>query len=141
MVLQALSNANLQINIKKSVWFSSSVVFLGRRIDGMTKTTKEESVEKIKHMTKPYDVHSLRVFLGLAGHFRAFVQDYAARTRSLTALLRKDVRFHWTTQCEAAYQDILAAITSNPILTLPDFKLPFELRTDASHFGTGAVPA
>lgn len=138
-VLQSLKRANLQVNIKKSLFFQPNVVFLGRVFDGQTKTTKQESVQKIRNLRKPCDVHSLRVFLGLAGHFRAFIKDYAKRTKCLTELLQKGTSFTWTTECDAAYNDVVEMISSNPVLSIPDFRLPFELCTDASQYGTGAV--
>lgn len=88
-VLEALSNSHLKINKKKSEFFQRKVVFLGRVLDGFTKTTKEQSVQRIKEMQKPCDVHSLRVFLGLAGHFRAFIKDFAGISRCLTRLTKK----------------------------------------------------
>lgn len=138
-VLSALSSAKLKVNFKKSEFFQTQVVFLGRVFNGSTKSTKEESVARISQLVKPYDVHSLRVFLGLAGHFRAFIKDYALKTKCLTRLTQKDVIFDWTEECERAYRDMVQAISSDPILSLPDFTLPFELNTDASHYGTGAV--
>lgn len=138
-VLSALSSAELKVNFKKSVFFQTKVVFLGRVFDGSTKSTKDESVARISQLVKPYDVHSLRVFLGLSGHFRAFIQDYALKTKCLTRLMQKDVSFDWTEECENAYRDMVHEISSDPILSLPDFSLPFELNTDASHYGTGAV--
>lgn len=80
MVLGALSRAQLKINVRKSEFFSQRVVFLGRVFDGKTKSTKEESVQRIKSLIKPFDLHSLRVFLGLAGHFQTFIKDYATKT-------------------------------------------------------------
>lgn len=138
-VLQALSTAHLKINAKKSEFFQSKVVFLGRVFDGSTKTTKQESIDRISKLVRPYNVHSLRVFLGLAGHFRSFIKDYSKITKCLTELTKKEVPFEWSNQCENAYQDLIKRISSDPVLTLPDFQLPFELNTDASHFGTGAV--
>lgn len=92
-VLRALSLAQLKVNFKKSAFFQEKVVFLGRVFDGHTKSTKQESVERISKLVKPYYVHSLRVFLGLAGHFRAFIKDYALRPRCLTRLTQKDTPF------------------------------------------------
>lgn len=138
-VLTALSQHGMKINFKKSVFFKDKVVFLGRVLDGRSKTTKQESVDRIANLDKPHDVHSLRVFLGLAGHFRAFIQNYAALTKCLTQLTRKDTPFTWTQACESAYQELLRRISSDPVLSLPDFSLDFELKTDASHYGTGAI--
>lgn len=139
LVLEALSNASLKLNFKKSAFFQRQVTFLGRVFDGFTKSTKAESIAKISELTKPYDVHSLRVFLGLAGHFRPFIRNYAQRTRCLTMLTQKSTPFVWTAQCEDAYHFLLESISTDPVLTIPDFSLPFELHTDASYYGTGAV--
>lgn len=138
-VLNALSLAHLKVNFKKSAFFQQKVVFLGRVFDGNTKSTKQESVEKISQLKKPYDVHSLRVFLGLAGHFRSFIKDFAVKTRCLTRLTQKEVPFEWSDECERVYRDLVHRISSDPVLRIPDFTLPFELNTDASHYGTGAV--
>lgn len=138
-VLQALSDADLKINEKKSEFFKSKVVFLGRVFDGTTKSTKQESVQRIAKLTKPHDIHSLRVFLGLAGHFRSFIKDFSKMTKCLTELTKKQVPFVWTEDCERVYQELVRRISSDPILTLPDYSLPFEMNTDASNYGTGAV--
>lgn len=117
-ILEALSKSQLKINKKKSEFFQRKVVFLGRVLDGFTKTTKEQSVQRIKEMRKPYDVHSLRVFLGLAGHFRAFIKDFAAISRCLTRLTQKEVPFVWSDECDRAYEE--RAISSDPIPISPD---------------------
>lgn len=135
----ALSNADLKINEKQGDFFQPKVVFLGRVFDGATKSTKQESVHRISTLTKPHDLHSLRVFLGLAGHFRAFITDFAKMTKCLTELTKKDVTFICSDECEEVYQELVRRISSDPVLTLPDFSLPFEMNTDASHYGTGAV--
>lgn len=139
LVLNALSTACLKVNFKKSAFFQEKVVFLGRVFDGYTKSTKQESVDRISQLVKPYDVHSLRVFLGLAGHFRSFIKDYAIKTRCLTRLTQKGVPYQWDNDCENAYSDLVKLISSDPILCIPDFSLPFVLNTDASFYATGAV--
>lgn len=138
-VLMALRDAKLKVNFKKSEFFKHKITFLGRILDGFTKSTKEESVERVRRMKKPDNVHAIRVFLGLAGHFRSYIKDFAARAKPLNNLLRKDTDFIWTEECEKAYKDLVLAISSDPILTLPDFTVPFELTTDASNYGAGAV--
>lgn len=92
-VLDASGKAKMKINFKKSEFFRDKVTFLGRVIEGDTKTTKQESVERIKSLEKPHDRHSLRVFLGLTEHFRAFIPRYANITTCLTRLTDKDTPF------------------------------------------------
>lgn len=61
-VLTALSAAKLKVNFKKSEFFEPKITFLGRVLDGLTKSTKEESVERVRNMKRPENIHALRVF-------------------------------------------------------------------------------
>lgn len=124
-VLEALSKSKLKISRKKSEFFQKNVTFLGRVFDGKTRTTKEESAQRIKKLVMPYDLHSLHVFLGLASHFRAFIKDYVAKTWCLPNLTQEDVPFGWSNECEKAYQYLVEAISSDSVLVLPDFNVPF----------------
>ncbi|XP_072143700.1 uncharacterized protein [Dermacentor andersoni] len=45
----------------------------------------------------------------------------------------------WVSKCDSVYQGLVNIISSDPILTLPDFKLTFELKTEASYYSTGTV--
>jgi hypothetical protein len=56
----------------------------------------------------------------------------------LTALLRKD-GFSWTEETGAAFAALKTAITTTPILALPDFGKPFIVECDASTYRFGAV--
>lgn len=113
---------------------------MGRIFDGQTETRKHESVQRISQLVNPYDVHSRRVFFffGLARHFRAFIKTYATKRKCLTVLMQKGVPFKWSEEREEACQELETTISSDPVLTLPDFELPFELTTDASNYGTCA---
>ena len=138
-VLQSLEEASLKINVKKSELMSTSVVFLGRKFDGTTKSTKDESVERVRSMLPPENIKQLRTFLGLCGHFRMFIRDYAKIVKPLTELTGHDVPFNWGKVHQAVFEELKILITSNPIVSLPDFKRQFILTTDASDVGTGAV--
>ena len=138
-VLQKLEENGFTLNPKKCIFHVSSVTFLGRIMDGRTRTTREESITKVMNMDRPHDLHTLRVFLGLTGHFRSYIPDYASIVRPLDNLKKKDVIWSWTEECENAFVSLKKIITSNPILSFPDWSLKFELCTDASHLGTGAI--
>ena len=59
----------------------------------------------------------------------------------MNALLKKDSPFHWTSDCERAYQQLKDSLISSPVLTYPRFNSgdPFVLETDASILGLGAI--
>lgn len=138
-VLDWLDRHGLRISVDKCEFAVSAVVFLGRKIDGYTKTTKQESIDRLKGMRKPFDQHTVRCFTGLTGHFRTYIDRYGDLVRPLDELKRKDVPFVWTDRCEESYQRLVELITSNPVLCVPSRRLDFELSADASYYGTGAV--
>ena len=51
----------------------------------------------------------------------------------------KDTPFNWGPSQQSAFDTLLHAFTSTPVLALPDHDKPFRLITDASDFATGAI--
>ena len=83
----------------------------------------------------------MRSFLGLAGYYRRYVKGFAAIATPLHALTRKDALFHWSEDCQAAFDQRKARLTTSPITAFPDFSQAFRLYTDASTAGLGAILA
>ena len=46
---------------------------------------------------------------------------------------------NWTPECQLAFDQLKDSCTSTPILAYADYKKPFQLQTDASDLGLGAV--
>ena len=45
----------------------------------------------------------------------------------------------WTDACQEAFEKFKAAVSSEPVLRLPNFKLPFEVHADAFDKAIGGV--
>ena len=82
----------------------------------------------------PKSLKEVRDFLGLMGYYKLFVKDYGLKAAPLTALLKKDM-FKLQPETQLTLK---LAMSSTPILALPNFVLPFIIETDASGIGVGA---
>ena len=69
---------------------------------------------------------------------RKLIQDFGVIAAPLTRLLHKDA-FAWTTDATTAFAAVKRALTTAPVLVLPDFTRPFIVECDASGSGFGAV--
>ncbi|KAL0345854.1 UNVERIFIED_CONTAM: Transposon Ty3-I Gag-Pol polyprotein [Sesamum radiatum] len=57
----------------------------------------------------------------------------------LTDLLKKYQKWEWTIACDDAFRLLKQAISSQPVLKLPQFDRPFEVQVDASDRALGGV--
>ena len=96
-------------------------------------------VEAVEKWPVPKSVTEIRSFLGLAGYYRRFVEGFARLAAPLTALTRKDRRYEWTDRCEQSFREIKRRLISAPVLTIPEEGEKFDIYSDASKTGLGAV--
>ncbi|KAG8371593.1 hypothetical protein BUALT_Bualt13G0104100 [Buddleja alternifolia] len=93
----------------------------------------------VAEWTAPSKVADLRSFLGLANYYRRFIKVYSKIVNPLTDLLKKDQKWEWTVKCQRAFDLLKQAVSSEPMLKLPEFDKPFEVQTDASDRAIGGV--
>jgi hypothetical protein len=82
------------------------------------------------------EIHS---FLGLAGYYRRFVQNFSSIAKPLTRLTEKGVDFEWDNDYEVSFQTLKRKLVNAPILSLSESGKRFTVYTDASHIGLGCV--
>ena len=96
-------------------------------------------VKAIIDWEPPTKVSELRSFLGLVNYYRHFIKGYSAKAAPLTDMLKKNRMWHWSEECQHAFEELKRAISEEPVLALPDHTKPFEVQTDASDFAIGGV--
>ena len=87
----------------------------------------------------PKDVSELRSFLGLVGYYRAFIPKFASVATPLFALLKKDIEYVWTSDCEKAMSTLKQSLASDPVLSVPCEEGVFVLYTDWSLDAVSAI--
>ena len=58
-----------------------------------------EKVEVVMSWERPKSVFEIRSFLGLAGYYRWFIEDFSRLAAPMTKLTRKEVKFEWNDLC------------------------------------------
>ena len=113
--------------------------YLGQIIskDGLKPDPKK--VQSVVDWPQPTCLRKVLQFLGLTNFFIKYIQGYANLTRPLTDFSKKNAPFDWKVSCTQAFNDLKRALTTAPVMVLPDPGKPFELVCDASGFGIGAV--
>ena len=98
-----------------------------------------KKVEPMMSWERPKSVFEIRSFLGLAGYYRRFIEDFSRLATPMMRLTRKEVKFEWDDRCEEAFQELKRRLTSAPILIFLDRGHGYKVYCDASRVGLGCV--
>jgi hypothetical protein len=138
-VLEVLLQQDLKVKKSKCAFARQEILYLGHVISDKGVSADQTKIAPILKWKAPQNVKELRSFLGMAGYYRKFIKGYGVISRTMTDLLKKGVPYVWNSEKEAAFQALKQALSSTPVLALPDFSQPFVLETDACSKGIGAV--
>jgi hypothetical protein len=137
-VLTLLRQEKLIGKLSKCEFGISSMDFLGHIVSDQGIATDPEKIKSVQSWPTPQNATDVMRFLGLANFYRRFVRDFSKIAAPLTALTG-NVPFVWSPAAATAFQSLKTALTTAPILVLPDTSKPFILECDASKFAIGQV--
>nr|GEV18828.1 DNA-directed DNA polymerase [Tanacetum cinerariifolium] len=138
-MLKRCEDTYLVLNWKKCHFMCKEGIVLGHKISKSGIEVDRAKVDVIAKLPHPTTVKGVRSFLGHAGFYRRFIQDFSKIARPMTHLLEKETPFVFSKECVDAFDTLKKKLTEAPILVVPDWNLPFELMCDASDFAIGAV--
>ena len=98
-----------------------------------------KKVEVVMSWERSKSVFKIRSFLGLAGYYRRFIEDFSWLATPMTRLTWKEVKFEWNDLCDRAFQELKRMITSAPILIVLERGQRYTTYCDASKDGLGCV--
>ena len=88
--------------------------------DGIVVDPKK--VSDVTNWKPPKNMGEIRSFLGLAGYYQRFIQNFSKIAKPMTKLLKKDKKYVWTEACEVSFQELKKRLVSAPVLYLPDLE-------------------
>ncbi|KAL0533872.1 hypothetical protein IC582_028143 [Cucumis melo] len=139
MVLQALRDNKLYAKFSKCEFWLKQVSFLGHVVSKAGVSVDPAKIEAVISWPQPSTVSEVRSFLGLAGYYRRFVENFSRIATPLTQLTRKGAPFVWSNTCEDSFQNLKQKLVTAPILTVPDGSGSFMIYSDISKKGLGCV--
>lgn len=138
-VFEILRNEKLKIKKSKCRFGKTELPYLGHIVGQCGVKPDPEKIRSVTEWPMPTELRHIQQFLGLTNYFRKFIKGYATTAAPLNKLTRKNVEWNWTDECDKAFNNLKIALTTTPVLTIPDPKELFELVCDASGVGIGAA--
>ena len=139
LLFQKLQQANLTVNLAKSQFCHATIEYLGHIVGNGTVKPVGAKVTAIREFPIPETRKQLRSFLGMAGYYRKFCKNFSTIACPLTDLLKKNVKFRWTDECNRAFSKLKDLLSRSPVLITPNYNKPFKITVDACDTGMGAV--
>ena len=139
VVLQLLRDHQLYAKFSKCEFWLTEVRFLRHVVSASSVSVDPEKVKAVMSWERSRSVFEICTFLGLAGYYRRFIEDFSRLVAPMTRLARKEVKFKWNDLCEKEFQELKIRLTSAPILIVPEMGQRYTVYFDASKDGLGCV--
>ncbi|WVZ93787.1 hypothetical protein U9M48_039742 [Paspalum notatum var. saurae] len=133
LVLQRLREHKLYAKFSKCEFWIDEVRFLGHVVSKGGIAVDPSKVNTVTKWKVPEIPKEIRGFLGLAGYYRRFIENFSRIAKPMTSLLE------WTNAQQAAFDELKKRLTTAPVLTLPDQQKKFIVYCDAYRDGLGCV--
>ena len=106
IILQILRDKQLYAKFCKCEFWLNRVAFLGHVISAEGVLVDPKKIKAVVNWELPTNPTEVRSFLGLVGYYRRFVQDFSIIASPMTKLLRKNIKFEWTGECQENFEKL-----------------------------------
>ncbi|GJP69600.1 hypothetical protein CLOP_g592 [Closterium sp. NIES-67] len=138
-VFEILRRERFYVKLSKREFALEKVQFLGHLVSAQGVHVDPKKIEAVRTWKTPENVKELQQFLGFANYYNRFVPQYAKLAAPLTNLLKKNTPYKWEPKHQEAVEQLKQALTSAPVLILPDPERDYVIETDASDQAVVAV--
>ncbi|KAL0536137.1 hypothetical protein IC582_025071 [Cucumis melo] len=102
-VLETLRANKLYAKFSKCELWLKKVSFFGHVVSSEGVSVDPAKIEAVTSWPRPSTVSEIHSFLGLAGYYRRFIEDFSRIASLLTQLTRKGTPFVWSPACECSF--------------------------------------
>uniref|UniRef100_A0A914DQ94 RNA-directed DNA polymerase n=1 Tax=Acrobeloides nanus TaxID=290746 RepID=A0A914DQ94_9BILA len=144
--LLRLRHANLKVKTEKCRFLASEIQFLGHLLTREGLKMDPGKIQAMKNFPIPKNLKDVQRFNGLVGYYRKFIPGYSGIAQPLYKLMKKSVKFEWTSDCQKAFEILKETVCKDIVLDFPDFRAaeydenrPLTIQTDASIVGIAGI--
>ncbi|GKD81763.1 putative reverse transcriptase domain-containing protein [Tanacetum coccineum] len=103
-ILDLLQKEKLYAKFSKCEFWLQEVQFLGHVVNRDGIHVDPSKVESVKNWKTPESSTEIRSFLGLAGYYRRFIENFSKIAKPLTLLTQKNKTYVWGDKQDEAFQ-------------------------------------
>ncbi|EPB74304.1 hypothetical protein ANCCEY_06606 [Ancylostoma ceylanicum] len=130
---------DILVRIEKCSFAKPEIWYLGFIVDKNGRRPSPEKIEAIKGIFEPKNVGQLRAFLGMITCYAAFMPTMKDLRGPLDVLLKKDVKWEWTSKQQTAFEKLKKALSGELNLAHYDPRQKIVVAADACDYGIGCV--
>jgi len=138
-VFEKLREHKFTIKLSKCKFLQEQIKYLGFILSKDGIRADPAKVQSLIDWEFPTNGTGMLQFLGLANYFRKFIPNFSRLSAPLYHLTKKTTEFLKGEEALLAFQAIKQLLVSPPVLRYPDPDLPYEIISDASITGCGAI--
>nr|GEV92176.1 hypothetical protein [Tanacetum cinerariifolium] len=106
IILDPLKKEKLYAKFSKCDFWWESVQFLGHVINSEGVHIDPAIIKAIKNWPTPTSPTEVRQFMGLAGYYKRFIEEFSLIAKPLTKLTQKNKKFEWGADEDEAFQKL-----------------------------------
>jgi len=141
LMLERCRQIQLSLNINKCIFATPIGILLGHIVCKEGIKVDMAKIKVIVDLKSPVNAKQIRIFLGHVGYYRKFIRQYSDITYPLEELLRADIPYIWTNECQQAFELLKIKLFKALILKFLDWSRKFHVHIDASTLAIGIILA
>ena len=115
-----LQDYQLYAKFSKCDFYKPQIQYLGHIISETGIAMDPKKIKAIKDWPTPASVTDIRSFLGLAGYYWKFIENFSRIAWPMTTLQKNENKFLWTTKCEEIFQKLKQLLMNAQVLRIAD---------------------